>query len=347
MKNLYKILISLKLTIVLTYIIVAVTMAGSFVIIYHSDTFDTIDRSLLIDWIRQSGFSSSWWIIVLVSLVFAFALNTIFCTCDRLYSLFRSWRGRKIRSDEEEETLLTEDIRKGGGIRMRTFLPYIAHIGFLIALSGHLSGSIWGFRGDDIVAQEGEEVKIEPTKDISMKIGPMNMKVGKRGYPEEMSAEISLLSQGRTLKKKIVEINRPLMYGRLAVYIKNIQSIPVGLQLEISWNGGKSGFILTPGSSRAIQGKTVRVAAGRLDGRYGAMEIMLFENDRLLKKAWLSPYDPLFRSFAAGGYKIDAKDIQFANAGVFNVNADPGAWVVFAGLLIFILSLATHLFLRK
>jgi len=130
MHSLYKFFSSIRLTLILTYIVVAVTMAGSFVLLFKKESFDTIDKALLIDWIRTSSFSSYWWIAFLIALIFMFSMNTLLCTFDRLSLLIRAWRGKRVKSSEEEETSISEDIRRGKGLRMRTLLPYIAHIGF-------------------------------------------------------------------------------------------------------------------------------------------------------------------------------------------------------------------------
>lgn len=346
MQSLYKQLSSIKVTIILTYLIVIVTITGSFALLFNKKEFEAIDGTLLIDWVRASALSSSWWIILLVLLVFIFSLNTMVCTFDRLSSLFRVWNKSR-RPGDDEETLVSQDISRGKGVRMRTLLPYIAHLGFLIALAGHLAGSMWGFRGDDFAAASGDEVEIKQLAGFSIKVGALDMIVGKRGYPETMWGDVSLFSSGKEIKKQRVEINSPLIYKDIAVYIKNVQSVPKGIVLKKSRQGGDETFLLRSGESVQLGTGGVRLAGGRLDSRYGAMELIFIENGKIIERRWLSPYNPKFKSIEFRDILLSAEDMKSALAGSFSVNRDPGARILFLGLFIFAVSLIAHLFFRR
>ncbi len=347
MHSLYRQLRSIKLTIVLTYLIVAVTITGSFALLSNKKEFEAIDGNLLIDWVRASSLSSSWWIILLVLLVFIFSLNTIVCTFDRLSSLFRAWnKGRRTES-EDEETLVSQDISRGKGVRIRTLLPYVAHLGFLIALAGHLAGSMWGFRGEDFAAARGDEVEIRQLAGFSIKVDALDMIVGKRGYPETMWGDVRLLSGGKEIKRQRVEINHPLIYKDIAVYIKNIQSVSKGLVLKKSGKEGEGTFLLAPGESTQLGTEGLMLVGGRLDNRYGAMELVFIENGKIVERRWMSPYNPKFKSLEFRGVRLSAEGMKSVLAGSFAVNRDPGAWILFLGLIIFAVSLIAHLFFRR
>ena len=347
MNGLYRQLSSIKLTIILTYLIVIVTITGSFALLSNKKDFEAIDGTLLIDWVRDTPFSSTWWIILLVLLVFIFSLNTIVCTFDRLAILFRVWsRGRRAEIDDEE-TLVTQEISRGKGVRLRTLLPYISHFGFLIALAAHLTGSMWGFRGDDFAAARGDEVEIRQLPGFSIMVGELDMVVGKRGYPETMWGEVSLLSGGREIKRQRVEINSPLIYKDLAVYIKNVQTVPKGIVLKKSDEEGEGTFVLAPGGTVPLGTGGLTLAGGRLDSRYGAMELIFIEKGKVLERRWLSPYNPKFKSMEFRGLRLSAEEMKSALAGSFSVNRDPGARILFFGLFIFASSLMAHLFFRR
>lgn len=347
MKGLYRQLSSIKLTILLTYLIVIVTITGSFDLLSNKKDFEAIDGSLLIDWVMATPFSSTWWIILLVLLVFIFSLNTMVCTFDRLSSLFKVWnRGRRTENDDEE-TLVTQEISRGKGVRLRTLLPYISHFGFLVALAAHLTGSMWGFRGDDFAAAMGNEVEIKQLAGFSIKVGDLDMVVGKRGYPETMWADVSLLLNGKEIKSQRVEINSPLIYKDIAVYIKNVQSVPKGIVLKQSGIDGEGTFLLAPGESRQLGAGGVMLAGGRLDSRYGAMELIFIEKGKIIERRWISPYNPKFKSIEFRGGRLSAEDMKSALAGSFSVNRDPGARILFFGLFIFAASLIAHLFFRR
>ena len=347
MKSLYRQLSSIKLTILLTYLIVIVTITGSFALLYNKKEFEAIDGSLLIDWVQATPLSSTWWIILLVLLVFIFSLNTIVCTFDRLSSLFKVWsKGRKPENNDEE-TLVTQEISRGKGVRIRTLLPYIAHVGFLIALAAHLTGSMWGFRGDDFAAASGEEIEIKQLAGFSIKVGELDMVVGKRGYPETMWGDVSLFRYGKEIKRQRVEINSPLIYKDIAVYIKNVQSVPKGIVLKKSDKEGEGTFILATGENIQLGLGGLSLAGGRLDSRYGAMELIFIEKGKVIERRWISPYNPKFKSVEVRGVLISAEDMKSALAGYFSVNRDPGAKILFLGLFMFATSLIAHLFFRR
>ena len=347
MKKLYRFLSSIQLTIVLTYIIVTVTMVGSFSLLFSKSAFEAIDAGILIEWLKTHRFADSWWIILLVLFLFVFALNTVFCTYHRVALLFKAWRGRSVSDYDDEETFISEDVKRGKGIRLRTLMPYIAHAGFIVALAGHLAGSLWGFRGADFVAPIAEIVPVREAKGVSVKVDEVLMKVGNRGYPEEMYAEVTLFYEGEAVKKHKVAMNSPLLYDNLAVYIKNIRQDFAGLELRRMDTGGdNAAFQLGSGKSKVLGGG-LRIAGGRINARYGAMELLIFEEDKLVARKWLSPYDPKLSTLDFKGVRLIVAGVRSEEAAVLSVSKDPGVWIVFAGLAIFVLSLCIHLFLRR
>ncbi len=353
MKTLYRFFNSIRLTIVLTYVIVILTIAGSFTLLFQKKAFETIDSEVLISWLQKAPTSASWWIIALVVLIFFFSINTVICTIDRLAALLKIGKGKKrssevaVEEESEEDSLATEDMKSGRRVRFRTLLPYIAHIGFLIALAGHLSGSLFGFRGADIMAGPGEQVQIREDSSLSLEIGKLDMVMSKRGYPESMWGEVTLLVDGKEAGKKRVEINHPLLYGNLAVYIKSVQNVPKALALRISGPGGTKRSLLEPGKTVQLERDKISITGGRINSRYGAMEIILLDKGVVAAKRWISPYDRAYRTFSYGGYRITAEELISGKAGVFSVNRDPGVWIVFTGLTIFAGALLPHLFLRR
>ncbi|MDH3976077.1 MAG: cytochrome c biogenesis protein ResB [Deltaproteobacteria bacterium] len=343
----YKYLSSIKLTLLLTYLIVAVTMTGSFALLFHREDFDTIDSYVLINWISRNSPALSWWIILLIALVFIFSINTILCTYERLAALVKAWRGKQIEAADDEETRVSEDIEKERGLRLRAFLPYIAHIGFLIALAGHLAGSLWGFRGAEIPVKKGEIYKIKEAPGLLLKLNDATMEIGRRGYPEEMWATVDLLSGKKILKKHKVEINSPLVYRDIAVYIKNVQSYTKGIILNSSDGERTFSFLLAPGKDAYLGAGGLTVTAGKIDERYGAMEILLFKDMKLVARKWLTPYNPSYKTLSYDGMTLSAGKLSISKTAVLTVNKDPGAKIVFWGLLLFAVSLLAHLFYRR
>ncbi len=346
MKSLYKYLSSIKLTIILTYLIVINTIIGSFILLNSSEGYSGIDHTLLVNWLLKSPTSASWWIFSLIILLFFFSLNTVFCTYDRLSSLIKAWRGKGLSKEAEELSLVSEDIEKKG-VRLKTFLPYLVHIGFLIALFGHLVGSLFGFKGGEIRATTGEIVQIKESKNLAIKIGDLHMKLAKEGYPEEMSGEITLMKNRKAVKGKKIGVNSPLIYGNVAVYIKNVQPIIQGFEINVSGHGQNSTFLLSPGMSRSIDENNLHIAGGRINQRYGAMEILLLKGGQIIQRKWLAPSMPGMQGFNFNNQNMRAVKTRITNVGTFTLNKDPGALIVFSGLGLFGLSLFAHIILRK
>jgi len=347
MKKLYRLLSSIQLTIILTYIIVAVTMVGSFSLLFNKSAFEAIDSGILIEWLKVSSFADSWWIILLVLFLFVFALNTVFCTYHRVALLFKAWRGRAVSDYDDEETFISEDVKKGRGVRFRTLMPYIAHAGFILALAGHLTGSIWGFRGADFFAPVGETVPVREAKGFSVKADDVLMKVGNRGYPEEMHAEVTLFYDGDAVKRHTVAINSPLLYDNMAVYVKNVVQNFTALELTQTGAGGRTSvFQLSSGETKALA-DGIRIVGGRINSRYSAMELLVYTGSKLQGSKWLSATDPQHGTFNFNNVKLSVTGGRYEEGAVLNVNHDPGVWIVLSGLAIFVLSLCIHLFLRR
>ena len=347
MKKLYRFLSSIQLTIILTYIIVAVTMVGSFSLLSNKSAFEAIDSGIRIEWLKVNSLANSWWIVLLVLFLFVFAMNTIFCTYHRVALLFKAWRGRAVSDYDDEETFISEDVKKGRGVRFRTLIPYISHAGFILALAGHLIGSIWGFRGADFFVPIGEMVSVREAKGVSLKIDDVLMEVGARGYPEAMSAGVTLFYEGDAVKKHTVAINSPLLYDNMAVYVKNVVQNFTGLELtQTGADGSTSVFQLSSGETKVL-GAGIRIVGGRTNTRYAAMELLVYTGSKLQGRKWLSASDPQHSSFNFNEVKLDVTGGRYEEGAVLSVNWDPGVWVVLTGLAIFVFSLCIHLFLRR
>jgi len=314
---------------------------------YPKGAFENIDAGILIEWLKASSLADSWWIVLLVLFLFVFALNTIFCTYHRVALLFKAWRGRAVNDYGDEETFISEDVKKGRGVRFRTLMPYIAHAGFILALAGHLTGSIWGFRGADFFAPLGEMVPVREAKGVSVKVDDVLMRIGNRGYPEEMSAHATLFYNGDAVKKHTVAVNSPLLYDNMAVYVKNVVQNLAGLELsQRDADGSTYAFQLSSGEARSLA-EGIRIVGGRIDARYAAMELLLYKGPELLGRKWLSASDPRYGSFNLGEVKLSVTGGRYEEGAVLNVNGDPGVWIVLSGLAIFVVSLCIHLFLRR
>lgn len=224
---------SIRFAIYLTSAITVVAVAGSFSVMRNADLYEGIDHAVLMEWWTSNGMQNLeylWWIPVLIVLVFFFGLNTFICSIDRLIPISRFYFREKIERvtiggqdmEEEDPSLFTK--RRS----IAPFYPYIAHIGFLIALIGHLVGSIGGFKSYGNVVMEGSGVRVPHNDGLYLLLDRFDVTFSRYGYPEEMRSHVRIVDGKQVLAEKVVEVNSPLIYQGLAFYASNFQRAPNG-----------------------------------------------------------------------------------------------------------------------
>lgn len=233
MQKIWSFFSSIRLTLYLTYAITIDVVAGSLVLIGNHDIYNGIDRMVLADWWLNTGslhLGVTWWIPLLVFLVFLFAVNTLVCSIDRLIPICRFYfreRVEKItiggKDLEEEDPSLFKKKRS-----LAPFYPYIAHIGFLIALIGHLVGSVGGFKSYGNVVAEGAGINVPHNKELHLLLDRFDVSYSKYGYPDEMKSHVRLVEGNRVVEEKVVQVNSPLIYKGLAFYASDFQQAPDG-----------------------------------------------------------------------------------------------------------------------
>jgi len=233
MQRIWSFFSSIRLTLYLTYAITIDVITGSLVLIGNRDIYNGIDRVVLVDWWLNTGsrhLGVTWWIPLLVFLVFLFAINTLVCSIDRLIPICRFYFREQIEKvtiggkdmDEEDPTLFNK--RKS----LAPFYPYIAHIGFLVALIGHLVGSTSGFKSYGNVIAEGAAVEVPNNRGLYLLLDRFDVRMHRYGYPEEMKSYVRLLEENKVVAEKVVEVNSPLIYKGLAFYASDFQQAPDG-----------------------------------------------------------------------------------------------------------------------
>jgi len=233
MQKIWSFFSSIRLTLYLTYAITIDVIAGSLILIGNRDIYSGIDRMVLVDWWLNAGsrhLGVTWWIPLLVFLVFLFAINTLVCSIDRLIPICRFYFREQIEKvtiggkdmEEEDPTLFNK--RKP----LAPFYPYIAHIGFLIALVGHLVGSTGGFKSYENVIAEGGAMEVPNNKGLYLLLDRFDVRMHRYGYPEEMKSYVRFLEENKVVAEKVVEVNSPLIYKGLAFYASDFQQAPNG-----------------------------------------------------------------------------------------------------------------------
>jgi len=233
MQRIWSFFSSIRLTLYLTYAVTIDAIVGSFYIIYAPNVYSEIDRALFSDWWFKIGvrhLEATWWIPLLVFLVFLFGINTLVCSIDRLIPICRFFFMERVdrvtiggKDMQEEDPSLFQKKRS-----LAPFYPYIAHIGFMIALIGHLVGSISGFKSYGNVVAEGGSMEVPYTKGVHLLLDRFEVSFSKYGYPDEMKSHVRLIEGNKVVREKVVQVNSPLIYKGLALYASDFQQAPDG-----------------------------------------------------------------------------------------------------------------------
>jgi cytochrome c biogenesis protein len=294
--------------------------------------FQALDQAILFPWLFSVGTANlniSLWVFILVFLTTIFAINTTVCTLDKLYFVFRDKRP------------------------WQSFFPQIVHIGFLIALLGHLVGSIYGFRSPGNFVFQGQIIQVPSQEGLSLRFDDIEMKTSRRAGLEDLKTKVALLEDGKEILKDDIQLNGPLIYKGIAFYHADQGEAPTGLILRIDQEdfsikfGGaiktKNGAIFKLGAiipDFALD-ETGNPYSRSQEYRNPYQEIISLSG----KKTWL----PL--SNIGGSVKLEGQTIQLAGYintpyVVLNINKDPGIWFIIVGSAVLVIGMLLLLFLR-
>lgn len=335
MKTIWRFFSSVTLTVVLAVLIVIDSIWGSLIVKDNLEAYRHIDRIILLPWLFKDGIKYiqiTLWIFILIGLVFLFAINTFVCTVDKIYSILKN------------------------KLPIRTFFPHIVHIGFLIALFGHLVGSLYGFRNPAIPVMKGEFISIPQQKNISIRFDDMDIKLSKTGMPTELKVMATVFENGKEILKDNIQINGPLLYKGIAFYYADHSETPAGVVLKIGdeiFNVKfNQGFAAKGGVSFKLGTIIPDFAINEKGNPYSrsenfknpAQEIIISRNGKTIN-GWLNISRPGSR-LTIGNYDIELADYIMAQYVVMTINKDPGIIWIIVGSSILTIGMFLLLFFR-
>jgi cytochrome c biogenesis protein ResB len=348
MKRLWTILASTWLTIVLAACICIVAAWGSIITISNPEFFGSLDQAVLLQRLLNApyGFRAelglTHWVFALILLTFLFTVNTVVCTIDKLNSIIRNKRP------------------------VQALFPHIVHIGFLIAVTGHLVGSIWGFRSPGNVLYQSTPVPVPYETGLSIRLDGFEIERAPSGNIESLKTRVTLLEETGTVLSSEIEINGPLIYKGIAFYHMDQGSVPTGLVLEATRGGGTPEAERTTvdfGGSFTLKDST-RFALGdvypdfALDARgrpYSRspefrnpyVEITSGGGQRRFLPVSYPGSTVTFDATGVGaGVAIRLVDYKMTPYVVLTINRDPGIWFIIIGSLVLVTGMALLLLLR-
>ncbi len=333
LKRLWTLLTSIKLTIAFTVVICALAAWGSILTVRHPQLYRALDEAVLLPFLMQEGARMSvhaFWIIALIVVMAAFALHLVSCTVDKLYSILKN------------------------RMQWRSFLPHVVHIGFLVALLGHLVGGVWGFRSQGNVVIQGEASEVPNAKGLYMRLDDVEVKASATGSMEYLRSTITLLDDGKEILTKDIEINNPLIYKGIAFYHVDQGATPTGLVLDV--DGARveatlGGVFKTPDGAAFALGAIFpdfdldsNGQAYSRSNEHRNPHVEIISNDGAVAYLQLSRPGSEAR-LQTRHIRLDA--YIFSQFVVYTINKDPGIWLIIVGSALLVGGSAFLLFSRS
>ncbi|HZX35561.1 MAG TPA: cytochrome c biogenesis protein ResB, partial [Thermodesulfobacteriota bacterium] len=336
MKRLYEFFSSTGLTVVLSVLIAAVAGTGSFFVMANPEFYRELDSMILLPWLVSEGtryIGLTFWIYILIALVGLFAINTFVCTFDRLYSIIKMKRP------------------------WRSFLPQLAHAGFLVALLGHFTGSVSGFRSYGNVIVKGETAAIQAAEGISIRLNNTEVKNDKTGRPDFLKTSITVFEDGEEKKSGDAMMNSPLFYKGMAFYHADNGDTITGLRLAVE--GGEIEAEFGKAFASSVSGGGKKFILGNV---YPDFALDDEGSPYSASSSYNNPYVEILsgigeRGFLSlrgqgatlkvGGTVITLNGFVTSPYVVVSVNKDPGIWFIGIGSAMLVLGMALLLFSRE
>jgi len=332
MKGLWKFFTSVKLTIALAVLICLDAAWGSILSVRSPGFSRALDQFILLPWLLSKGpehLSLSLWIYILVFLMALFTVNTVVCTVDKVYAIIRAERP------------------------WQSFFPHIVHIGFMVALVGHLAGSTGGFRSFGTAVMQGESVAVPYVEGLKVRLDGVEMERSPSGEVESLKTSITLLEGGSEVKSGVIEVNGPLVYNGVAYYQMDQGRTPTGFVLDIGGTPLRLNMnepARTPDSTEYRLGDMYPDFALDPDGRpLSRSENFSNPYIEVLSSSGQAAYLPIGApggSATLDGKAVTLKDYIISTYVVLTINKDPGIWFIIIGSSILVVGMVLLLFFR-
>jgi len=347
MKKLWKFFTSTRLAVVLTLLITINVLTGTILLSSSPKALGTIDLEIFFYWLSGTGLNNlaaSWWIFLLLALLFLFAVNTIVCTVDSVIFMLKHRQG-------------------AARARSRKILSQAIHLGFIIGLLGHLVSGTSGFRTMNNRIFEGDSIPVPQSNELSLRLNKLDVAFTDNGSMLRMDAYLSLLRDRKVVRDKVVKLNQPLLYQGNAVYITHHGKAPEGMKFKLSGKDVQEIIRIKFNETSATSDSGYTIRLGRLISDFArdsqgkaysaseqfrnpAMQIMIFKGEESLVSGWFLLNYPDKMPLAFDGLKLVFSGIAYGPYAVLTINKDLGIVIVLTGALIFIISLIGLLFIK-
>ena len=333
MKAIWRFFASTKLTIVLAAVICIVAGFGSIVAVRNGEFYRYLDQVVLLPWLLDKGAAFpklTGWIFGLIALTAIFTVNTVVCTIDKVYAIIKT------------------------RMPVRAFYPQIVHIGFLIAVLGHLAGTVSGYKTTGNLLYKDIPAPVPREQGLFMRLDEVEVKA-RPDAPQELAfvrTRVTLLKDNEAVKTGDIGINSPLLYKGIAFYHVDTGKAPAGLVIDDGRGRYEVAFSGLPKAGPNGQYRLGEVfpdfaidASGRpstLSQEFNNPYIEVLGNG---KRAYLF-VGSRGSSVTLGKKTVRLVDYIYVPYVSLNINKDPGIWLIIAGSFVLTVGMLLLLFLR-
>ena len=308
--RIWRLLCSLKLTIVLASAATVLTIAGSIVMIRYPKTFGMLDEMTLGAWFSRFGSSNyalTGWFWIVCLLLILLGINTLCCFCDWLPKVRYRWR-------------------KSG--------EYLIHLGFVLILIAFIWGSYSGGRSEGHQIAVGETIDLtEIAPGYQLQLTAFDPTFSAEGRPNDLRSTLVLFKDGVIAREGTIRLNHPLSYADLVI-------LPGSLAQQVDGFRFSDAVELRPGTIlRRDDGTALRVISflpdvmlrngrvfpGGTELNNPAFELELLAPGREPWRGWYLLRQPLPAPLAAAGFVLQPLEPLATWVSILTINRDPGA----------------------
>lgn len=209
MKKIYEIIISLRTSLWLLFLLALFFIAGAVVMPFYPE-FSSIDIPLF-KWLVKQPSEATWWLWGAVGLIALLSANTLFCSIESIL------KKRKVTH------------------WLLLISPQIIHIGFLFILLAHLLGAVGSYHYKVAMA-EGYQIKI--AEDELLRVKSIDIELDPQGYVNDWSLDVEYLSGGLVIEEDRIAPNSPSQHSGLNIIVNDVQPYPKAALLQINRDPG-------------------------------------------------------------------------------------------------------------
>ncbi len=244
--------------------------------------------------------------------------------------------------------------------RFARLAAYVVHLSLLLILGGGIVDAVWGYRGYMSLSLDGQSNQID-MRDGTKKAIPFTVRcegAGQENYadgsPRRWWSRLTVLEDGREVKRKEIEVNEPLVHRGLRFFQSGYGSTgEVGsirlLAVSKKNPADSREIVLHPGEKVALDAEhSVQLAAfvpdlvingNRIESRSDqpnnpAIQLSIASQKAGESKMWLFANYPAFSHPSNAPYDFKFQDLAMGYFTGLQVSYEPGQWAVWAGCIL-------------